>query len=248
MSRDYKGVTADKRIDLRGKAIVRLQTHGRRFELLVDPQKAWLYLQGEDIDPDDIFESYTVYENISRGQKSTNDDLIAVFGEDMADREIALKILKEGVLQLTTEQRNEILKEKREEIVDFIHVHCINPRENTPIPKDRIEKAILDLGVNISYRDPVKEQALRIIDQLKPIMPIRLETVKLAIKIPPSYTGPLYGYLHSAGNLLQEEWLSDGSLAVLVQLPAGLQADFLEQVTTRTKGKAQVKVIERLSE
>ena len=248
MSRDYKGVTADKRIDLRGKAIVRLQTHGRRFELLVDPQKAWLYLQGEDIDPDDIFESYTVYENISRGQKSTNDDIIAVFGEDMTDREIALKILKDGVLQLTTEQRNEILKEKREEIVDFIHVHCINPRENTPIPKDRIEKAILDLGVNISYRDPVKEQALRIIDQLKPIMPIRLETVKLAIKVPPSYAGPLYGFLHSAGSLLQEEWLSDGSLAVLIQLPAGLQADFLEQVTARTKGKAQVKVVERLSE
>ena len=248
MSRDYKGVTADKRIDLRGKAIVRLQTHGRRFELLVDPQKAWLYLQGEDIDPDDIFESYTVYENISRGQKSTNDDLIAVFGEDMADREIALKILKEGVLQLTTEQRNEILKEKREEIVDFIHVHCINPRENAPIPKDRIEKAILDLGVNIKYREPVKEQALAIINQLKPVMPIRMESVKLAIKVPPSYAGPLYGYLHSSGSVLQEEWLSDGSLAVVIQLPAGLQAEFLEAVTTRTKGKAQIKVLERLSE
>lgn len=248
MSRDYKGVTADKRIDLRGKAIVRLQTHGRRFELLVDPQNAWLFLQGEDIDPDDIFETYTIYENISRGQKATQDDIIAVFGEDLTEREIALKILKEGVLQLTTEQRNEIMKEKRKEIVDFIHVHCINPRENAPIPKDRIEKAILDLGVNISYRDPVKEQALRIIDLLKPVMPIRLETVKLAVKVPPSYSGPLYGYLHSAGSLQQEEWLSDGSLAVLVQLPAGLQAEFLEQITTRTKGKAQVKVVERLSE
>jgi len=248
MSRDYKGVTADKRIDLRGKAIVRLQTHGRRFELLVNPREAWLYLQGEEVDPDDIFESYVVYENISRGQKATHDDIVAVFGEDKDDREIALKILKDGHLQLTAEQRNEILKDKRKEIVDFIHVHCINPRENAPIPKDRIEKAILDLGINIKYRDPVKEQALAIIKQLKPVMPIRMESVKLAIKVPPSYAGPLYGFLHSSGDVLQEEWLNDGSLAVMIQLPAGLQAEFLEEITARTKGKAQVKVLERLSE
>jgi len=248
MSRDYKGVTADKRIDLRGKAIARLQTYGRRFEVLVNPREAWLFLQGEDIDPDDIFETYTIYENISRGLKATRNDITAVFGDEKDERAIALQILKDGHLQLTAEQRNEILKDKRKEIVDFIHIHCINPRENAPIPKDRIEKAILDLGVNIKYRDPVKEQALSIINQLKPVMPIRMESVKLAIKVPPSYAGPLYGLLHSSGNILQEEWLSDGSLAAVLQLPAGLQAEFLEQVTTRTKGKAQIKVLERLSE
>ena len=168
--------------------------------------------------------------------------------EGLTDREIAIKILKEGKLQLTISQRNEILKDKRIEIVDFIHIHCINPRENTPIPKDRIENAILDLGVNISYKDDVKSQTLEVIDLLKPIMPIRLESVKLAVKIPPSYTGALYGFVISAGNLVQEEWLYDGSLAVVVNIPSGTQADFLEQITSKTKGKAQVKILERMSE
>ena len=112
----------------------------------------------------------------------------------------------------------------------------------------KIENAILDLGVNIDYKEEAKNQALEIINQLKPVMPIRLESVKLALKIPPSYTGPLYGYVLSAGNLIQEEWLSDGSLAVVTQIPSGTQADFLEQVTSRTKGKAQVKILERLAE
>lgn len=247
MSKDFRGVTIDRRIDLKGKSIVRYEKHGRRYELLVNPEPAWLFIQGEEVEIDDVFEVYIVYENISRGVKATQDDLNVAF-EGLTDRETAIKILKEGKLQLTISQRNEILKDKRIEIVDFIHIHCINPRENTPIPKDRIENAILDLGVNISYKDDVKSQALEVIDLLKPIMPIRLESVKLAVKIPPSYTGALYGFLISAGNLVQEEWLSDGSLAVVVNIPSGTQADFLEQITSKTKGKAQVKVLERMSE
>ena len=247
MSKDFRGVTIDRRIDLKGKSIVRYEKHGRRYELLVNPEPAWLFIQGEEVEIDTIFEVYIVYENISRGVKATQDDLDVAF-EGLTEREIAIKILKEGKLQLTISQRNEILKDKRIEIVDFIHIHCINPRENTPIPKDRIENAILDLGVNVSYKDDVKSQALEVIDLLKPIMPIRLESVKLAVKIPPSYTGALYGFVISAGNLVQEEWLSDGSLAVVVNIPSGTQADFLEQITSKTKGKAQVKVLERMSE
>ncbi|MCG3222837.1 MAG: ribosome assembly factor SBDS, partial [Candidatus Heimdallarchaeota archaeon] len=209
----------DRRIDLKGKSIVRYEKHGRRYELLVNPEPAWLFIQGEEVEIDDVFEVYIVYENISRGVKATQDDLNVAF-EGLTERETAIKILKEGKLQLTISQRNEIQKDKRIEIVNFIHIHCINPRENTPIPKDRIENAILDLGVNISYKDDVKSQALEVIDLLKPIMPIRLESVKLAVKIPPSYTGALYGFLISAGNLVQEEWLSDGSLAVVVNIPS----------------------------
>ncbi|MBA7529346.1 hypothetical protein ES705_21542 [subsurface metagenome] len=248
MSRDFASGVRDKRIDLSGKSIVRLESHGRRFELLVNPEPAWLFIQGEEVEIDDIFETYDVYENISRGQKATYDDIVVVFGEGFNEREIAAKILKAGKLQLTQNQRDEIQKEKRREIVEFIHIHCINPRENTPIPKDRIENTILELGVNIHYKEDVKSQALEIINLLKPIMPIRLEAVKLAIKVPPSYAGSLYGFFHGAGDLQQEEWLQDGSLAIIIQIPSGTQADFLEQITSRTKGKAQVKVLERLAE
>ncbi len=245
--RDFKGVTSDRRIDLTGKSIVRYQTHGRRFEMLVDPEKAWLFLQGEEIDPDDIFEAYQVYENISRGVRSPQDDLDLVFGE-LEERAIATKILSEGNLQLTEEQRREIFKEKREEIVDFIATHCINPRDNVPIPKDRLEKAILDLGVNIKYKEDVRTQAMDIIKALKPVMPIRFESVILAIKVPATYTGPVYGLFHNYGQIEAEEWQSDGSLVIKLQLPSGLQADFLEELTSKTKGKSQVKVLERLSE
>lgn len=247
MMRDFKGVTSDKRIDLQDKSIVKYSSHGRRFEMLVNPEAAWLHLQGEEVEPDDIFEVYTVYENVSRGIRSSDDDLTLVFG-DKNEREIALEILEKGELKLTQEQRNEIMKEKREEIVDFIHVHCINPRENSPIPKDRINNAIIDLGINIKYRGGVKEQAMDIIKQLQPIMPIRFESVKLALKIPASYAGSLYGVIYDLGEPLEEEWLSDGSLAVVVQIPSGMQADFLDEVTSKSKGKAQVRVLERLTE
>ena len=55
MSKDFRGVTIDRRIDLKGKSIVRYEKHGRRYELLVNPEPAWLFIQGEEVEIDNIF-------------------------------------------------------------------------------------------------------------------------------------------------------------------------------------------------
>jgi ribosome maturation protein Sdo1 len=42
---------------------------------------------------------------------------------------------------------------------------------------------------------------------------------------------------------LKEEWQSDGSLICLINLSAGQQNDFFDQVNAITKGEVELKII-----
>ena len=54
------------------------------------------------------------------------------------------------------------------------------------------------------------------------------------------------GQVLAMGEILEEEWTS-GSFICVVRMPAGLQAEFLDIINSKTKGKAQIKVLERIS-
>jgi ribosome maturation protein Sdo1 len=77
---------------------------------------------------------------------------------------------------------------------------------------------------------------------------IRLETVVLAVKITADYTGPAYGIVSGAGELLEDQWGNDGSWYARIEMPSGKQADFLDKINQLTKGMAEVKIIERKTE
>ncbi|MCK4889052.1 MAG: PD-(D/E)XK nuclease family protein, partial [Candidatus Aminicenantes bacterium] len=105
------------------------------------------------------------------------------------EEEIVKIILEKGALQLTQAQRKKLLKDKIDEIINFIHIHCINPQTNKPHPPARIESAIDEAGVNIDFVLPADKQAKDIIKQIQAIIPIRLESVVLAVKVTPDFTG-----------------------------------------------------------
>ncbi|HZD44165.1 MAG TPA: ribosome assembly factor SBDS, partial [Methanomicrobiales archaeon] len=54
------------------KAVVaRLESHGERFELLVDPERAALVRRGEDVNIEDVVAALHVFEHASRGTKAS---------------------------------------------------------------------------------------------------------------------------------------------------------------------------------
>ena len=57
--------------------------------------------------------------------------------------------------------------------------------------------------------------------------------------------GKLYGTLQGFGTITKEEWQSDGSWIGIINLPAGLQNDFFDAVNAKTKGDAELKVLEK---
>ncbi|MCY3412545.1 MAG: ribosome assembly factor SBDS [Candidatus Heimdallarchaeota archaeon] len=232
------------RVDLGNLTLVKYSTHGKKLEIIVEPEKAWLFTQGEDIPLDEIVEGYTVFENISKGLKADLETLSEIFGTDN-EREIIIHILQKGSLQLTQEQRKQFLKEKREEIIEFLVSRGVNPKTKSPHPASRIEKAMDEAGVKINRNEPAVDQAMRIIKEIQSIIPIKIETATIEFIVPAILSGKMYGMIKGYGDVLNESWGSDGSLTIISRVPAGLVANILEELSDQSKGKIRATVIER---
>ncbi len=234
-------------IDLEKKALVRYVLRNQKFEIIVDPELALDYKKGKEIPLSDIVESFIVFHNASKGAKASETILEQIF-ETNNPEEIATIILKKGALQLTQAQRKRLLKDKEDEIINFIHIHCVNPQTNKPHPPARIEAAMDEAGVHIDYNLAPEIQAKDVIKQIQTIIPIRLESVVLAVKVTPDFTGPAFGIVSGAGQLIEDQWGDDGVWYAKVEMPSGKQADFLDKLNALTKGKAEVKIVERKTE
>jgi len=64
------------------------------------------------------------------------------------------KIIEDGDVQLTTEQRKHFLQKKRNEIITMISKNAIDPQAKTPHPPQRIENAMEQAKIHI---DPFKK-------------------------------------------------------------------------------------------
>ena len=224
--------------------MVRYNTHGKRLEIIVEPERAWLLRQGEEIPIEDIVEGYTVFENLTKGLKANKDELVDIFETD-DDKEIARLMILNGELLITQEQRNRFLKEKRDEILDYLSIHAVNPKTKAPQPRARIEKAMDDAGVRIDRKEAASIQAQNIIKEIQKLLPIKIETAIVEFIVPPKNSGKLYGFIQGHGEVIKEEWANNGTLTMLLKVPAGLVGDVLEKVSDVSKGQVRSTVIER---
>lgn len=216
---------------------------GKRFEVLVDPDKALEYKMGRRESIEGVLMFDTIYSDSKKGMKTSKEDLTETFGT-LDIQEIASRVIKSGEVLIKTEQRRALIEEKRRQIINYISRHCVDARTNAPAPPLRIEKALTEVNVKIDPFGSVEEQAPDLIRKLAEIIPIRQQTSKFHLKIPAIYVGKAYGFLKKSGGITEEEWLGDGSYSARIALPAGLMANFIERLGELTKGTAHVEIVE----
>ncbi len=215
---------------------------GKHFELYVDPDATYQYLDGGKRDLKNILVVDEVYENAKKAERAKNSDIQKAFGTTEL-MEILEITLKKGSVQLTTEQRKKKVVDKRKKIIDMICREAIDVRTGAPIPPLRIENAMEEVKFHVDpFTDP-KEQMDELLKKLRPIIPIKFEKIKMAVKIPPEYSHRSYGTLKSYG-IKKEQWLKDGCLIVVVELPAGMQGEFLDRINKLTAGQAETRKVE----
>uniref|UniRef100_A0A7C5UXE6 Ribosome assembly factor SBDS n=1 Tax=Ignisphaera aggregans TaxID=334771 RepID=A0A7C5UXE6_9CREN len=222
--------------------IARVNVKGKRFEILVDPEKAYKFREGENIPLEDIVVSDYIYKDVRKGLKASPNELIEIFGTDDMFR-IATEIIKNGELQLTAEQRKELLEMKKKQIVYYISRSAIDPKTKTPIPPTRIEKAIEESRIGIDLYKSVEEQVPNIIKAISKILPIKIAKALIQIIIPSEYAYKVAGQVLRLGEVKKNMWLADGSFIVELEIPAGLQSELIERINALTKGKANIKVL-----
>ncbi|RLG35598.1 ribosome assembly factor SBDS [Methanosarcinales archaeon] len=224
------------------KAVIARYKHGKKlFEVLVDPEKVDSVRSGSEVDMEGVLAVESVFEDASKGEKATESDLRKVFSTTDVS-EIAMKIIKEGEVQLTTEQRRRRVEEKRRLVIDRIARISINPQTNTPHPPSRIEIALKEAKVHVDPFKSVDELVNEALKQIRAIIPIKIEENEIAVKIPPAYTGRVYE-LKKKYRVVKEGWQDDGSFIALLRVPAGMKDEALSFLGAITRGEVETRIV-----
>ena len=232
-------------ISLDDAVCARLETHGLRFEILVDPELADKIRHGTEIPIEDAVAALHIYENASRGDKSPDEDLQKVFKS--TDFEvIAKEIILKGEIHLTTEQRRHLTEEKRKRVITYIARNAVNPQTGLPHPVTRIELALEQVRINFDPFRSVDDLVKETVKALRPILPIRFEERRIAAKFPMDYAARAYGSIYGAAyvKIEKNEWQNDGSWICVVTIPAGMQEEFFNLANAAAKGDALLKILE----
>jgi ribosome maturation protein SDO1 len=231
-------------ISLDEAVTARLESHGQRFEVLVDPDAA-LTIKREEFDGEleDVIAAEDVFEDASRGDRPPEDALEEVF--DTTDpMEIIPEVIKRGEIQITAEQRREMQEQKHKQLVNHITRNAVNPQmDDAPHPPDRIDSALEEAGFKIDPMEPVENQVDEALDMLRPVIPIRFDEMTVAVQVPADFAGKAQSQIRQFGDLQREEWQGDGSWVGVIQFPAGMQNDFYNLVNEHTSGEAETRII-----
>ncbi|MEM0199429.1 MAG: ribosome assembly factor SBDS [Desulfurococcaceae archaeon] len=222
--------------------IARFEAKGHRFEILVDPDKALQLREGKSISIDEVLVSDFVYKDAKKGLKASPESMRAVFGTD-DPRTVALEIIKRGEIQLTAEQRRKLIEEKKAQILNLIARNVVDPKTKLPIPVKRLELAMEQARVSVDPFKPAEQQLEDIISQLAKVIPIKVAKAYVAVKLPSDVASRGLKMLQGMGTVKKTVWLSDGSLNVELEIPAGLQQELIDRVNALTKGRGDVKII-----
>jgi ribosome maturation protein SDO1 len=133
-----------------------------------------------------------------------------------------------------------MVEEKRKQIIQYINKNFVDPKTHIPHPLTRIESALDQARLIIDPFKRPEEQIKTILDSLRKILPLKSESVRLTITIPPQFSAQSYSVLKTAGNFNGEQWLSDGSLKVIIEINAGMKGVILDRIGSVTKGSAHV--------
>lgn len=228
------------------KAVIsRLHVSGQIFEILVDPEKALQFKKGMKIDMGEILAFPGIYHDVRNTNRVPEGDLQKFFGTIDINK-IAEKIIHEGQLQLTTEQRREMVEQRRNQIANIISRKGINPQTNAPNPPQRILTAMEKAGVNVDPFVDAELQIDKVLKEIKPLVPIKFEKITYQFKIPSQFSGKAYSTLKSSGTIISEQWLNDGSLQISLEAIAGMQDEIFQKLSGLTHGQFESKVLKKV--
>ena len=215
------------------KVEARIKIKGKHYEIHVDLDEA-LKLKAGAGNIMSALDSPNIFYDLRKGTIASQSDLKEAFGTTDV-YEIAKKIIISGEVQKTQEFREEEKEKKIRQVINLLLKNAVD-QHGKPITEERLRTAINQIHFSFDNR-PAEEQMHALVHKLKEVIPIKIETKKIKITIPARYTGQVYGILKD--NKESEDWLSNGDLQVVLNIPSGLLIDFYEKLNSLTHGAVQ---------
>ncbi|MBS3071779.1 ribosome assembly factor SBDS [Candidatus Pacearchaeota archaeon] len=211
----------------------RIKVKGKHYEIQVNLDEALKVREGKG-DIMAALESNAVFYDLNKGSHVSTSDLMEAFGTTDF-RQIATRIIQKGEVQKTQEFRDAEKEAKIKQVINLIIRNAVD-QNGRPYTEERIKRAIEEVHYSFDNK-PAEQQMPSLIEKLKTVIPIKIETKKIKLTIPAQYTGQVYGLLKDFKE--SEEWLANGSLQVIMNIPSGLQIDFYEKLNNITHGTVQ---------
>ena len=230
-------------VSLEDAVIARLIRDKIQFEILVDPEKALEFKRGSNIAIENILAVSEIFKDSKRGERSSEEDLNKAFNTTDVFK-IATAILKHGQIQVTTEQRKKEVEERKKEIANIISKQAVDPKTKLPHPANRIMNAMQEAHINVDPDKSATDQMESVIEKIRSIIPISIERIEIALRVPIQYAGKVSSAIRSMASVKNEEWKSDVWIAV-IEIPAGMQSTVYDKLNKLTSGNVEVKVLSK---
>ncbi|MGV8142843.1 MAG: ribosome assembly factor SBDS [Candidatus Pacearchaeota archaeon] len=208
----------------------RIKSKGKNFEISVHLEEA-LKVKAGTGNVASALNTPAIYTDATRGLAASKAELEYAF--DTTDvYAIAEQIMKKGEIQKNQEFRDAEKDKKIKQVIDLILRNAVD-QHGRPYTEDRIRKAIGEVHFNFDNK-PAEAQMHELISKLATVIPIKVETKKIKLKIPARFSGQVYGMFKDYKE--SEEWLANGDLQVIINIPSGLQLDFYDKLNSVTHG------------
>src|SRR3989344_1345395 len=158
----------------------RIKLKGKHYEILVDLDEA-LKVKAGSGNISSALVSPSVYYDLKKGTTASNADLMDTFGTSEI-YQVAEKIIKSGEVQKTQEFRDTERENKVKQVVQLI-LRNASDQNGRPYTEERLKRAIEELHYNFDNRPPEQQMPI-LVEKLKTIIPIKIETKKIQITIP----------------------------------------------------------------
>ena len=222
--------------------VARLKAEGELFEVVVHPEQAMAFRENPTLDLDDVLVSENIFSDAKKGLVTAEQSIQRVFNTEQP-LEAIKQILLRGEIQMSAEYRQRMRDEKKKQVIHLIVSRASDPVTKLPHPPQRIENALAEAKVTIDERRSAEQQLEDIVKKIRPILPITLATHRIEVIIPARYASKSYGVLKSKGTLLKDEWQQDGSLLSVVEMPAGHQQSFIDELNNITQGNVKTTIL-----
>lgn len=208
----------------------RIKVKGKHFEISVDLDEA-LKVKNNQGSVQSALQTPNIFYNIKQGSVVSAKDLQEAFNTTDV-YEIAKQIITKGEVQKTQEFRDEQREAKVKQVLALILKNA-SDQHGRPFTEERLKNALKEVHFTFDNR-PAEKQMLDLIEKLQTIIPIKIQIKRIKLTIPAQYTGQIYGLLQE--NKESEEWLPNGSLQVVMNIPSGLLLDFYDKLNSKTHG------------
>lgn len=214
--------------------IARFRSSKLIFETVVDLDSAMKLKRGESVNISQVIRDTAIYTDQKKGMRAGHAELEQAFGTTTFEK-IVENIVKKGMIEVTQEFRDEALENRKKQIIDFLTRNAVDAQSGRPFTPNIIENSLKEAGIKIENKN-VESQITGIIEKLKKIIPLKVQTKRLKINVPAMHTGKVYGLLQEYKE--KEEWLSNGDLQITLNIPVGIQMEFYDKLNSITHGSA----------